>query len=200
MSVVPVVLFDGRCRVCSGLARWLRARPGMRDARMIPNQAPGAAESFGLSRRQIDQEIWFIDAAGRRLAGADAVNAILRRLGRPWSLAAAAAGIRPLARLEAAAYAWFSRNRGRFAFLVAGPPEWPEPAEAGQPAGKAEACGCEGRLPAAPRLRGIGSMAALAAAMLALAAAPPVARRIREISRRARPSRARRRGNPRWLP
>jgi hypothetical protein len=41
------VVFDGRCRVCSGLARWLRARPGMREVRIIPNQAPGVAEEFG---------------------------------------------------------------------------------------------------------------------------------------------------------
>lgn len=200
---MTVVLFDGRCRVCSGLARWLRARPGMRGARIVPNQAPGEAEAFGLSRRQVDQEIWFIDPEGRRLAGAAAVNAILRRLGGAWSLAAAASGIRPLAWLEERAYAWFSRNRGRFAFLVAGPPEWPEREAAGRPSGKAEDCGCGGRGDRGDRSAGARRTAArtaLAAGLLVLFAAPRLARRIRRISRRARPSLARRRGNPRWLP
>lgn len=193
-----VVLFDGRCRVCSGLARWLRARPGMRGARMVPNQAPDAAEAFGLARRQVDQEIWFIDDSGRKLAGAAAVNAILRKLGRPWSLAAALGSIPCMARLEERAYAWFSRNRGRFAFL-AGPAEWPE-GEAGTATGEGEDCGCVAGRNATARAAIAWRWAGLWAGLLALAAAPSISRRLRRLIRRERTSRARRRGNPRWLP
>jgi predicted DCC family thiol-disulfide oxidoreductase YuxK len=195
---MTVVLFDGRCRVCSGLARWLRARPGMRAARIVPNQAPGAAEAFGLTRTQVDHEIWFIDDWGRKLAGAAAVNAILRNLGRPWSLAAAPGALPCAARLEERAYAWFSRNRGRFVFL-AGPAEWPG-GEAGPSPGGGEECGCAAGPTAATRADGDWRWAGIWVAVLALAAAPSFARRFRKLSRRERKSRARRRGNPRWLP
>lgn len=52
------VIYDGTCRLCSSLARWLRLRAGGRRLRILPNQAPGAPEAFGPTRRDVDQEIW----------------------------------------------------------------------------------------------------------------------------------------------
>jgi predicted DCC family thiol-disulfide oxidoreductase YuxK len=125
------------------------------------------------------------------------VNAILRRLGGPWSLAAFPEGFPPAARLEERAYAWFSRNRGRFAFL-AGPAEWPG-GEAGPSPGEGEDCGCGAGRNAKERASGGRWRAAMWVGAMALAT-PPLLRRVRKFSRRERSTWARRRGNPRWLP
>lgn len=108
------VIYDGQCRVCTTLVGWLkRTRAGDRlEAR--PNQTPGVTETFGLTRTQVDQEVWAIGPDGRRWAGAAAANRILSELGGPWKALAALYRVRPIRWVEDRFYHWFSARRYRF--------------------------------------------------------------------------------------
>ena len=80
----------------------------------VANQKRGVLSRYGLTREEADRAAWTIERSGRRSQGAEAVNRVIRELGGPWSLLAAAYGLWPVAPLEEAAYRWFARNRSRF--------------------------------------------------------------------------------------
>jgi predicted DCC family thiol-disulfide oxidoreductase YuxK len=107
------VIYDGNCRVCTRLVNWLQRRAGDRlDAK--PNQAPGVTEAFGLTREQVDQEVWVVEPSGRRFSGAAAVNRVLEVLGGPYWALAQLYKVGPLAWVERKFYHWFSANRTQF--------------------------------------------------------------------------------------
>jgi predicted DCC family thiol-disulfide oxidoreductase YuxK len=80
----------------------------------IANQKPGVLDPHGITRDQADRAAWTIDAEGRRLEGAAAVNRVLAELGGAWAVVASAYRLRPLAAVEEAAYRWFAPRRSRF--------------------------------------------------------------------------------------
>ena len=71
-------------------------------------------EQYGLTREEADRSAWAIEPGGRRFEGAAAVNRVWWQVGGGWRLLAAAYRVRPVARIEDAAYAWFAGNRSRF--------------------------------------------------------------------------------------
>ena len=81
----------------------------------IANQQPGALERFGVTRAEADRAAWTIDAQGRRLEGAAAVNRVLREMGGLWPAIAAVYRLPGFAAAEEAFYRWFARNRASFA-------------------------------------------------------------------------------------
>ena len=80
----------------------------------LPNQSPGLLVRTRLSREDVDREAWAIDGAGRRYAGAAAINRTLAELGR-WRLAARLYALPGLRQAEDLVYRWFAANRRRFA-------------------------------------------------------------------------------------
>jgi predicted DCC family thiol-disulfide oxidoreductase YuxK len=87
---------------------------------------PGALERYGVTREEANRAAWTIDADGRRLEGAAAINRVLAELGGVWPAIAGLYRIRPVAAAEEGFYRWFARHRSRFhRFGVA--PECDEP-------------------------------------------------------------------------
>jgi predicted DCC family thiol-disulfide oxidoreductase YuxK len=93
---------------------WVRARDPAGRVLALPNQTPGLLDRTGLTRAQVDAAAWAIDRAGRRHGGAAAINRTLRELGA-WRWLAALYAVPPLRWCEDRFYAWFARNRARFA-------------------------------------------------------------------------------------
>lgn len=96
------------------MARWVRRRDQAGRVLAVPNQAAGALERYGISRSEADRAAWTVDAGGRRLGGAAAVNRVLHELGGVWRPLAAAYRLRPVAAIEEAFYGWFATRRSRF--------------------------------------------------------------------------------------
>lgn len=96
------------------MARWVRRRDRAGRVLALPNQRPGVLERYGVSRAEADRAAWTVEPDGSRLAGAAAVNRVLRELGGPWRVAAAPYRLRPIAALEEAFYRWFAARRSRF--------------------------------------------------------------------------------------
>jgi predicted DCC family thiol-disulfide oxidoreductase YuxK len=96
--------------------RWLRARDKAGRVLALPNQARGALAHYGLTRAEVDREVWAIDARGRRFSGAPAVNQTLACLGGLWRCIAAIERVPGALSLEARAYSWVANNRRRFPF------------------------------------------------------------------------------------
>lgn len=95
------------------MSRWVHRRDRAGRVLVVANQKPGVIERYGLTRAEVDLAAWTVDADGRKLAGAAAVNRVLLELGGGWSLIAALYRPRPLAAVEEALYGWFARNRSR---------------------------------------------------------------------------------------
>ena len=81
----------------------------------IANQEPGALERYGLTRAEADRAAWTVDAEGRKLEGAAALNRALAELGAPSRAMAALYRAPGIDRVEEAVYRWFAPRRSRFA-------------------------------------------------------------------------------------
>ena len=109
-----LLIFDGWCGVCTRCAEWVQRHDGTGRVLTLPSQTPGLLEETGLSRADVDREAWVITRDGRRYAGAAAINRTLAELGA-WRFLAFAYAAPGLRWCEDRIYAWFARNRGRFA-------------------------------------------------------------------------------------
>jgi predicted DCC family thiol-disulfide oxidoreductase YuxK len=81
----------------------------------VANQKPGVLERYGVAREDADRAAWTVDAQGRRLEGAAAINRTLVELGGGWRAIAALYRVKPVAAIEEAVYRWFAPRRSRFA-------------------------------------------------------------------------------------
>jgi predicted DCC family thiol-disulfide oxidoreductase YuxK len=79
----------------------------------LPNQTPGLIKEHGLTRAEVDREAWTVDPAGRREAGARAVNQVLSELGGGWAFLGRVLSTPPLSWLAALGYRLVARNRSR---------------------------------------------------------------------------------------
>lgn len=87
----------------------------------LPNQTPGIRERFGLSKAQVDREIYAI-ARGRRVyRGADAVARVFQDLGGPWPAAGRIMALPGVRWLAQQGYRWVAEHRGRFVRLGSTP-------------------------------------------------------------------------------
>jgi len=96
------------------MARWVRRRDRAGRVLAIANQKQGVLERYRLTREEVDRAAWTVDAQGRRLEAAAAINRVLHELGGGWSVVAAIYRARPIAAVEEAVYRWFARSRSRF--------------------------------------------------------------------------------------
>lgn len=105
-------LFDGVCNFCSGSVQLALRLDRRGQLRFTPLQSPfgrAIAERHGLDLENPDSFLFFDH--GRPLEASDAVLALARRLGPPWSLAAVFSVIPK--RWRDAAYLLLARNRYR---------------------------------------------------------------------------------------
>lgn len=109
----PVVLFDGDCALCDASVQFILDHDPNGHFRFAPLQSAAGrrlAAEHGVESARLDTLV-LVTATGA-LVRSDAVLAIARRLGPPWSLAW---GIRRIPRpLRDAAYRFVARHRVRF--------------------------------------------------------------------------------------
>jgi predicted DCC family thiol-disulfide oxidoreductase YuxK len=108
----PIIIFDGKCVLCSGFAQLVVRRDGGRFRLLAAQSELGAAlyRHYGLDPFDYESNILIED--GRAWFKSEASLRILRRLGFPWSLAVAARAI-PFAVRERL-YEIVARNRLRW--------------------------------------------------------------------------------------
>lgn len=81
---------------------------------VVANQKPGVLERYGVTRAEADRAAWTVDAEGRKLDGAAAINRTLHELGGGWRALGALYRVKPLAAVQEAVYWWFAPRRSRF--------------------------------------------------------------------------------------
>jgi len=106
---------------------WIRQRDVAGRVLALPNQTPGLKEKYGLTRAQVDCEVWVIASDGNKHAGAAATNRILRELGGVWSLISALYFFSPFRWIEDRAYEWVAAHRRQLARWWSAPPECEQP-------------------------------------------------------------------------
>lgn len=107
-----LVLYDGDCGICSGLAEWLTQR-GIRVAPI--DSTVGEIELRDLVRSHRESAVHVVDDSGRRRSGSDALPLILRSLPR---LAWSARLVETVPAPFGWGYAIVARHRGRLSRLV----------------------------------------------------------------------------------
>jgi predicted DCC family thiol-disulfide oxidoreductase YuxK len=108
-----LVLFDGWCGVCTRCIGWVRARDRAGRVSSLPNQTPGLKERLGLSRDEVNRQVWAITRDGGACGGAAACAAVLRELGGVWRALAMLYEVPGLRWCADRFYAWFALRRGR---------------------------------------------------------------------------------------
>ena len=91
---------------------------------VLPNQVPNLIEQYGLSRAQVDWEVWAIAPDGTRWSGATAINRTLQELGGVWAWIAAIYGLRPAGWIEERVYRWVADHRTWLSRWIGVTPEW----------------------------------------------------------------------------
>ncbi|HEY8616994.1 thiol-disulfide oxidoreductase DCC family protein [Phenylobacterium sp.] len=112
-------VFDGVCNFCSGSVQLALRLDRRGELRFTPLQSPfgrAIAERYGLDLENPDSFLFF--DRGQPLDASDAVLALARRLGPPWSWAGLLRAIPKPAR--DAAYGLLARNRYRLMGKKAG--------------------------------------------------------------------------------
>ncbi len=107
-----VLLFDGKCGICTRTARWVRQRDKDGAILTIPNQAPEWRSRFSIKPEDAEHRVYAIDAAGRTFAGAAVVNRVLEELGGRLAVVGRLYRFPPVALIENAIYSVIARYRG----------------------------------------------------------------------------------------
>jgi predicted DCC family thiol-disulfide oxidoreductase YuxK len=90
----PLIVFDGVCVLCSGVARFVARRDKQHRFHFTAAQSPLGQALYahaGLDQQQFESNLLVAD--GRILAKRDAFVGVMTRLGPPWHLAAAARAV-----------------------------------------------------------------------------------------------------------
>jgi alginate O-acetyltransferase complex protein AlgI len=109
-KLVGWIFYDADCRICAGSARQAASLLERYAFALVPLQAPGTPERFGVEAADLLSRMLLISVEGRRFAGADAFVEIARHIGwaKPLALLARLPGALPLLRR---AYDWFADHR-----------------------------------------------------------------------------------------
>lgn len=112
-SRTRIVLFDGECRMCSGWARFVKARDARGELELIPQQSDEGREILARHGLPVDEmsTMVFVDE-GTAYTKSTGVLRVLERLPRPWPILGAFGGIVPRF-LRDSVYDVIARNRRR---------------------------------------------------------------------------------------
>jgi predicted DCC family thiol-disulfide oxidoreductase YuxK len=105
-----ILVYDGDCKFCTRLARWVERHDRIGRVVVKPNQEPGLIESLGLSREEVDRASWVV-VGGARFEGAAGISRVLRELGGVWRVLGSLYLVPPLGWLEDRYYARVARSR-----------------------------------------------------------------------------------------
>ncbi len=99
------LFFDGECRLCTRIARWLAAPMRRRGLAVAPLQDPRVGALLGLPQEELLRAVRFVFGDGRQCSGADALLAVANEFwwARPLVWAAKIPGVVGAMR---AAYGW----------------------------------------------------------------------------------------------
>jgi predicted DCC family thiol-disulfide oxidoreductase YuxK len=93
---------------------------------VLPNQIPDLIDQYGLSRAQVDREVWAVAPDGNQWSGAAAINRTLQELAGVWGGLAMIYHLTPFRWLEDQAYRWIAEHRTWLSSWLGAPPEWKE--------------------------------------------------------------------------
>lgn len=113
--MVPELIYDGDCGFCTRCARWIEGRwaPGAARAVAAATRTDGELRAVGLTRVDVEDAAWWIDADGTAHRGERAIAAALGE-SRGWPRWAGRALTRvPLRWLAPIAYRTVARHRHR---------------------------------------------------------------------------------------
>src|SRR5271168_409210 len=77
MRMNGVLVFDGRCGMCTRAVNRLVRLDRTGNLRVEPFQAPGIADRLGVPDERLSESAWWLDASGVVFSGAAAMNAAL---------------------------------------------------------------------------------------------------------------------------
>jgi predicted DCC family thiol-disulfide oxidoreductase YuxK len=106
-----ILVYDGECGFCTGLARWVERRDRRERVSVRPSQEPGLIERLGLTREDVGRASWAVEPGGRRFEGAAAINRVLKELGGGWAVLASLYGVPPIRWLEDLYYTRVANRR-----------------------------------------------------------------------------------------
>ena len=108
-----VLVFDGRCGMCTRVVNRLARLNRTCRLRIEPFQTPGIADRLGLPDHRLSESAWWLDSSGAVFAGAHAINAALSAaLGTPlplWIYRLPVVGA-----VQNVIYRWVAAHRYRF--------------------------------------------------------------------------------------
>jgi predicted DCC family thiol-disulfide oxidoreductase YuxK len=111
-SPTDVLVFDGDCAFCTGVARWF-ARRLPQGAGTVPWQRLPDPAAYGLTTPEVAAAAYWIDGRGRPYRGHRAVARALQRMGGGWRLLGDLIEVPPVSWLAWVAYEGIARNRHR---------------------------------------------------------------------------------------
>ncbi len=107
-----LLIFDGRCGVCTRFVRLLQSLDRGRRVLALPYQKPGTIEMADLSLEDCRTAAWAVSPDGDRYRGAEAVSVVMSSvLGT--RLPHALYKLPVVGRLQDLAYGWIAANRRR---------------------------------------------------------------------------------------
>lgn len=92
----------------------------------LPNQTPHLIEKYGLTRADVDWELWAISPEDERWSGAAAVNRTLQALDGFWGWIGSIYFRQPVRWIEDRLYRWAADHRPLLSVIWGAPPEWGE--------------------------------------------------------------------------
>jgi len=104
------LIYDEECALCSSWAAWAAQGGGVK---LAPAGSPKTLAQHHLSPDQVSRSAWFVDAAGNRLEGAAALNAVLRTRSGAWPLLGRIGAYPMVAALESRLYRVLASRRHR---------------------------------------------------------------------------------------
>jgi predicted DCC family thiol-disulfide oxidoreductase YuxK len=107
-----VLVFDGDCSFCTGIARWVERRLPAGTG-IVPYQRVRDAAAYGLTEREVAAAAYWIDARGRPHRGHLAFSRALQRMGGAWSVLGDLIEVPPISWLARVGYEIVARNRHR---------------------------------------------------------------------------------------
>jgi len=107
----PVLIFDGRCGMCTRSVLWLLRRT-RRDFRALPYQSVDLVP-FGVSEEEAAKAAWWVER-GRRWRGHAAIGKALAACRFPWPFVGFVLRVPPISWLAALGYLFVAHNRRLF--------------------------------------------------------------------------------------
>jgi predicted DCC family thiol-disulfide oxidoreductase YuxK len=107
-----VLVFDGDCAFCTGIARWLDERLPQGTG-TIPWQWLADPSSYGLTRKALASAAYWIDSRGRPHRGHHAAARAMQAMGGGWSVLGQLIEVPPFSWVAWALYEIVARNRHR---------------------------------------------------------------------------------------